>query len=117
MQRLHVLYDNDMEVHGLHTECGEGWYPLVLQCHNELLALDPDYRPAQIKEKFGTLRFYFDTKEGLWDEMQAIVTKHEKMSAVTCEVCGEPGVLCNPRGYWYKTLCAEHEALRKTPGK
>jgi len=76
------------------------------------MGLDPDYEPAQIKEKFGTLRFYFDTKTELWDSMQAVVTKYEKMSAVTCEACGEAGVLCTPNGFWYKTRCELHSASK-----
>lgn len=106
-----------MEIHGLHTECQSGWYSLIQQCDIELTALDPDYKPAQIKEKFGTLRFYFDTRDEIRDEMQAIVNKYEKISAVTCEMCGEPGTLCNPRGYWYKTLCSMHDTNRNLISK
>lgn len=35
-----------------------GWYPLVIATDAELARLDPDYRVHQIKEKFGTLRYY-----------------------------------------------------------
>ena len=40
---------------------GKGWMPLVLECHRKLTALDPEYYIVQIKEKFGTLRYYCDS--------------------------------------------------------
>jgi len=37
---------------------GDGWAQLVLDTHNKLVALDPDYTLDQIKEKYGQLRYY-----------------------------------------------------------
>lgn len=74
------------------VECSSGWYDLIIQCHKELLAIDPNYVPVQIKEKFGGLRFYFDTSET--DdriEMHRIVSKYEKLSYTICEVSGRQG--------------------------
>ena len=63
-------------------------------------------RVAQIKEKFGTLRFYIDYGG---PEAQAIVNFAEAMSATTCEVCGNLG---QPfRIGWHRTLCREHADL------
>ena len=46
------------------------------------------YRIAQIKEKYGTLRWYdFGCTERLLHE---IISKYEKMSARTCIRCGDP---------------------------
>jgi len=63
----------------------------------------------QVKEKFGTLRFYYDGGDDVIDGM---VRMAESMSAVTCEACGAPGTT-GGRG-WITTLCethrAEHEA-------
>jgi hypothetical protein len=39
---------------------GEGWMPIILDLNEKLTKLDPEYRIMQIKEKFGTLRYYFD---------------------------------------------------------
>lgn len=46
-----------------------------------------DYYPVQIKEKFGSLRWYtnFDT-----EETNKIVSKYEDLSAKTCIKCGKP---------------------------
>jgi hypothetical protein len=54
----------------------------------------------QVKEKFGTLRVYFDRFD---QELGRLVEMAEHLSAVTCEWCGAPGTL-HPKGWW-KTLC------------
>lgn len=36
------------------------WYTPIKEAHELLKAVVPGYRPVQIKEKFGDLRFYFD---------------------------------------------------------
>jgi hypothetical protein len=65
-----------------------------------------DSRPkaSQVKEKFGTLRFYMNRSSKTIDD---IITEAEEESAVTCETCGKPGRLTT--GGWIKTLCPEHE--------
>ncbi len=55
---------------------------------------------VQVKEKFGTLRFYMDHAT---PEMNAMISKAEAKSAVTCEQCGETGSLRS--GGWMRTLC------------
>ena len=59
-------------------------------------------RAAQVKEKFGGLRFYMDyaTKE-----MNKLVSKTESKSYVTCEYCGKEGK--ETGSGWIKTLCQE----------
>ena len=92
-------------------EVGVGWAPIVLQCHRELQHLDPGYRITQIKEKFGGLRYYFQSTVPFdaitYDIMHHIVNTAEEHCARTCELCGAEG---NSRhnGGWYKTLCDGH---------
>lgn len=62
----------------------------------------------QVKEKFGTLRFYYDGGDDMIDGM---VRMAESMSAVTCEQCGAPGTT-GGRG-WITTLCETHRAERE----
>ena len=62
---------------------------------------------VQVKEKFGTLRFYYDGGDDMIDGM---VRMAESMSAVTCEVCGKPGKQSG--GGWISTLCDEHHEQR-----
>jgi hypothetical protein len=63
----------------------------------------PQLVADQIKEKFGTLRFY---TSGGDEYTSGVVRMAESMSCVTCEVCGKPG-MTNGKG-WIKTTCEEH---------
>ena len=58
---------------------------------------------VQVKEKFGSLRFYVDRAT---DEHYNYIRFAENLSAVTCEECGAPGKM-RGRG-WYYTACDEH---------
>jgi len=63
----------------------------------------PQLVADQIKEKFGTLRFY---TSGGDDYTDGVVRMAESLSCVTCEVCGKPGMTTG-KG-WIKTTCEEH---------
>jgi len=96
-------------------ECGSGWYPILNQlfaCINSHLDWinkgkdDIEKVPfilTQVKEKFGTLRFYYDGGD---EQIHGMARMAEAMSGVTCEVCGNPGKF-RGRG-WYYTACDEH---------
>lgn len=66
----------------------------------------------QVKEKFGTLRFYYRGGDNIVDGM---VRMAEAMSAVTCEECGAPGEVGGSG--WISTLCAEHREKREAAYK
>jgi hypothetical protein len=90
-------------------ECETGWFQLLWDLSTELTAAieaEPDWwaiKAAQVKEKYGTLRFYL---VGSPDKLQDIVDKYEHLSAKTCELCAKPGRLCHHNG-WLKTLCPD----------
>jgi hypothetical protein len=99
-------------------EVDEGWYQLVIDCDNELSKIDPKYSLFQVKEKFGGLRYYFQSSEpGLRDEMDEIVAKYEEIASKTCEATGLPGVLMKSIGGWRKTLNPEYAAGTLHHGK
>jgi hypothetical protein len=66
----------------------------------------------QVKEKFGTLRFYVSGGNGA---LHALIDKAERRSASTCEACGadrpEDDVK-RTHSVWLRTLCAR---CRLTP--
>lgn len=64
---------------------------------------------TQIKEKFGTLRFYYEGDVG--EEVIYYVDFAEAMSACTCEVCGAVGEKRN--NGWVKVLCNIHNKERE----
>lgn len=67
----------------------------------EALSMMP--KVAQIKEKFGTLRFYIDGGNAT---SNAIAHYAELMSETTCEVCGNAGKTYYMK--WHRTLCDLH---------
>jgi hypothetical protein len=117
-------------------ECGNGWYNILNQLmgniqhhidwkekqHNwaiewnkkhsdelrEVPELVPQVTLDQVKEKFGTLRFYYTGGD---DYISGMVTMAESMSGVTCEECGDPG---ETKGNgWIVTLCETHRTARE----
>jgi hypothetical protein len=89
-------------------ECGDGWFDLLDTLCTQLLALEPvdegegiqPLRAVQVKEKYGTLRFYVGHAS---DEAFALINFAEALSARICETCGNRG---RTRGTgWLKTLC------------
>ena len=109
-------------------ECGDGWFDLidtlcsVIQSHvdwairTQKSAFDrgeiseADLVPeedmqvvaAQVKEKYGGLRFYVD---GADDTVNGMIATAESMSRRLCEECGKPG-RPNKDG-WVRTQCEE----------
>lgn len=63
----------------------------------------PQVEATQVKEKFGTLRFYHSGGDNTIDGMVYLA---EGMSGVTCEECGAPGQM-NTSG-WLSVRCKEH---------
>lgn len=79
-------------------ECNDGWYGLidslcaVIQAHvthKELNGVDHSESCAvQVKEKWGTLRFYVS---GYDDYVYGAIAMAEMQSGVICELCGAAG--------------------------
>jgi hypothetical protein len=94
-------------------ECGDGWFQILnqlmgnIQHHidwkNQNGEVVPQVTLDQVKEKFGTLRFYYTGGD---DYISGLVTMAESMSGITCETCGKPGTRTG--GGWIKTVCVEH---------
>ena len=118
-------------------ELGDGWYQVIWDMCAEITAvyetegLPVDLVVDQVKEKFGTLRFYYHPKDqeaaihafdclnegsslrfqpsssNVHQKTAEIVGKYETLSAQVCEICGKPGCLRkNLRRI--QTLCEEH---------
>ena len=111
-------------------EAGSGWYELIRKLCRELMeACAPagranDLVVAQVKEKYGELRFYFHLEGGTVEEnallnhrLYDIIERYEETSKQVCELCGAPGELRELKlvsgMVWYQTLCDEHYASRQ----
>ena len=133
-------------------ECGDGWYNILDALCSALTNSytvsihfgngqfeDPGDAPQvivdQVKEKYGTLRFYYhiEPQDPKYKELCAkygedhpaiqnwlsnydkfydgVVHMAETMSSLTCEVTGQPGELYSSGGTpygWLKTISQEH---------
>lgn len=119
-----------------------GWSGLMVRLCTALDALLSEseaqrFRVEQVKEKFGTLRFYYAVDGrpkmrvdvvGLGHhtrlenqprlrrrfptkEVDALISAAESESKVTCAICGQPGVLRKYR--WLYVACDSCNALRR----
>lgn len=89
-------------------ECYSGWYKLINDLSkklNKLCKENDDCYPTQIKEKYGTLRFYMSSGT---EEMYDLIEKAEDASEKICEICGEPGRLMS-KFRWLFTRCELHK--------
>lgn len=92
-------------------ECGDGWYDILWRLSAKLekmiLEMPEDEREGfsaiQVKEKYGTLRFYMTCST---DKMEEAIREAERESARTCETCGDPGHLFYLG--WCSTRCPRH---------
>ena len=106
-------------------ECSDGWYNILYTLcgriqsyidsrekyrdyciekglNNDIPSI-PQVVASQVKEKYGTLRFYYDGGD---EQIKGMVTMAEAITEFTCERCGNVGKL---RGKsWLYTACDEH---------
>ena len=61
-----------------------------------------EYRIVQIKEKFGTLRWY-DNGWPVGSAIPEIINKYEYITGYTCIICGKPGKMVITG--WYSPYC------------
>jgi len=86
--------------------CGNGWFNII----DELSAALSKYGivAAQVKEKFGALRFYTESYDSNnFDEVQEHISKAEQKSTKTCETCGAPAIIKGKQ--WLRCECDECE--------
>ena len=99
--------------------CGDGWYNILNQLMSNIQHhIDWKNRKEevvaqvtldQVKEKFGTLRFYYSGGD---DAIDGMVRMAESMSGVTCEECSAPAQTHGPG--WIRTICEPCETKRET---
>lgn len=101
---------------------GDGWRDLIetaIERIADVMRAHPGASVSikQIKEKFGSLRLYWQGQkldESTRLAVVEIVALAEARSACSCETCGAEGALHDSGGYLF-TACAEHAEGRKVP--
>ena len=116
-QELQEILDRINDNYHKSIDCESGWYPLIINCHKELLALDPNYEVFQIKQKFGGLRYYFGTNDDAKRaDMHNVTRKYENLAYTICEETGKEGaVLMKSTLGYMKTLHPDHAPERFHP--
>lgn len=85
---------------------GKGWSKII----NNLYDAKPKHTNVQqVKEKYGTLRFYVSSAPEWYFDL---IDHYEEESSKICERCGKPGKLRDDR-YWILTLCDDCDKLDK----
>jgi len=98
-------------------ECGPGWYDILYSLSNKIERILEtskkscdslqcpcndclEMHAVQVKEKYGTLRFYMSCET---DEISDLIAEAEALSSQTCENCG---ALAKMRGTrWMEVKC------------
>jgi hypothetical protein len=105
-----LVFPTGAPEHGF--SCGKGWYTLldalffVIQRDLEKLP-EAHFRIELIKEKFGTLRIYYEY-ENATEYIEQTIIQAEEMSANICETCGEYGRL-RDTSHWIQVRCDDCE--------
>lgn len=105
---LYKDYGKDMKKTCMHWgfSHGNGWYDLIDKLSEKLEPFG--VVAAQVKEKFGSLRFYLNYPHHLddktFDKIREIKNEFELKSSSICENCGKPGKTISDEG-WLRTIC------------
>lgn len=103
-------------------ECDNGWFDLIYSLCTEITGvykkhgIPIDITVEQVKEKYGSLRFYYsvqkpnhetvfsDKEKEAHNDVRKLVNQWEKKSETVCEKCGNQGILRSDLS-WIQTLC------------
>lgn len=92
-------------------ECKEGWSEIIYDmCHLIQYVVDTDplceqVVAIQVKEKFGSLRFYY---YGGNARVRNLVEAYSHKTKTICEVCGSEGTMLK-EDYWLRVRCDKHK--------
>lgn len=100
------------------VECGDGWHDLIRKLCDDITLADPkgECKALQIKEKFGTLRFYATGGDDS-GKIFKMIGEAEVESGFICEDCGtreNVETKAKPGKTWIFTLC---EPCRNIPNE
>lgn len=104
------MVDSPVFAEAYSFECGDGWAELIYRLSEDIsrhaVVAGLNIIVTQVKEKYGSLRFYVDGED---DKISALIEDAEEESKTICEVCGSPGKLITSG--WCSTRCV---ACRET---
>ena len=92
----------------------EGWYDLVRDLDDAISKIYPFYVIDQVKEKFGSLRYYIsglpdDFPAGHRKQINDLIHEAQKLSITTCDICGEAGEMVLIDNSLVAVRCKKHD--------
>lgn len=115
---ISLLLDRIPQGYGRYISCEKGWHNIIIDLNKDLSYLIPNYTLYQVKEKFGTLRYYIEyngVPQNILEIVKKLISYAEYLSSTTCEYCGvRENVKLRERG-WVKTLCDKCDSGKKLP--
>lgn len=107
--KLHIIHAYggkrfSLTVKDIKDRVPEGWDLVMESLIHDLLEMGWDGQIIDVKEKYGTLRFYTGP---LTDKMHERVRQAEHQTAYVCAKCGSLANLTNRNGY-ISPRCKEH---------
>ena len=114
IEQISQILEEKYKQHYCYPEVSDGWDKIIIDLYADL---EPYFEHGliieQIKSKFGGLRVYFtfadyegvDNDEN-YEQVQAIISKYEKIAKTTCERCGSNEEINTVAvRYWISTYC------------
>jgi len=105
LETIELAHKLNEELKEAESNAFEGWPDWKMRNPRKIPEPIEQVVAIQVKEKFGTLRFYF---MGGDDVIDGMVSMAESMSARMCEICGVPTTRDQEDG-WVRTRCDEHK--------
>ncbi len=102
--------------------CGDGWFQILWELsrkiekeieriEKQLILADIEGQRlpfmTDVKEKYGTLRFYMSCET---ETITEAINAAEDLTKITCEICGQKGMI--REGRWIKVRCDQCEKSR-----
>ena len=122
-ERADVVYATVPSLVGQLADAPLGWFPLIERAAREIVRMLPRTEvliTSQVKEKYGTLRWYAHVATigsdmgSRWDDaVLGAVAWAEEASAQTCAVFGTADGTLDLGGGWWLTLSPEAIAIRR----
>jgi hypothetical protein len=97
-------------------QCHDGWFDILKECISEIKSIIDsrkfdfsEFSPkvAQIKEKYGALRFYLEGPLDMSasDALHDVIDAAEAKSLKVCEICGDKGSSMVTPNRWIVCRC------------
>jgi len=113
-EKMETLPETEPPIEHYAAGVGQGWYGLLKPIFEEINLYNKknkgnEIQIDQIKQKFGSLRFYVSNCPNYLENMISIA---EEESNHICEFCGVRGETVEINN-WYSTLCPHHVEAKK----